>query len=597
MTAEPTSAIDVLLRCLEGEGVEHIFGIPGGPLTPLYEALAARGTIRHVLAKHEAGAAFMANGYARVRHGLGVCCTTSGPGGTNALTGIASSYADSVPVLLITAQVATATFGRGAAQESTPFGVDLVEIYRPITKLSTMLLNVDRTQALVQQALRTALSGRPGPVHLSLPADLVKRPAPFATVRASQYRTASRPVDRDAAAEAARLLHNAERPAILAGTGVAISGAYAELRDLAVLRSIPVATTPKGKGVFPENHPLSLGVFGFTGHPRAEAYLLSGEIDVLLTVGTSLGETATHAWDRRLAPKRALVQIDIDPRELGKNYPADLGIVGDAGATLREIFLELEELEPEEPSRSLDPLRALRQTVPRLVDPELCHSEMVPIKPHRVLQEMREALPPEALLFVDIGNSMLWAGHYYEAREAGTFFLSIGLGSMGHAIAAAVGGKVGAPDRPVVVLGGDAAFAMNGMEVHTAVELGLQVVWIILNDGGHGMVHHGEHLMRGKDLIGARFRVPLDIAGLAEAMGARGVRAASPAELRGALAEALAHPGPTVIDVRIDGDEVPRALLQRVKTLDKFFAGRIASSDSPTSIQIPAVPWSRKKPK
>lgn len=593
IVGEAMTAIDVLVRCLEAEGVRYIFGIPGGPLTPLYEALSTRAQIRPILTKHESGAAFMANGYARVSGRLGVCCATSGPGGTNAVTGIAASFADSVPVLLLTAQVATATFGQGAAQEGSSFGVDLVEIYRPVTRLSTMLMNPERTQGVMQYALRSALSGRRGPVHLNLPADLVTQPATYHPMIPSQYRPEGTSVDIDAVRKAAELLATARRPGILAGSGVARAAAQAELFKLACEWRIPVATTPKGKGAFPENHPLSLGVFGFTGHPRADAYLFSQQVDVLLIIGSSLGETATHAWDKRLQPTRALLQIDLDPREIGKNYPVDVGVVGDAAIALRSLHEQLALLRPGlEPFATDEALRAITHAVPRRIRAEAARSDQVPIRPQRVLHEMQELLPPETLLFVDIGNCMLWAGHYHEVRAPGTYFVNMGLGSMGHSIAAAVGGKLAAPDRPVVVLGGDSAFAMNGIEVHTAVEQELAITWIILNDGGHGMVRHGWNLLDHRDFSESmRFRSPIDIAGFAASLGARSFRAESPDEFRKALEEALGSKRACVIDVKIDGSEMPPGLVSRTKTLDKFFSGKVDTSDSPTSIRVPLIPW------
>lgn len=580
------SSIHSLLSCLEAEGVEYIFGVPGGPLTPLYEAISDRKTIKQIIAKHEQGAAFMANGYARVKGTLGVCCATSGPGGTNALTAIASSWADSVPVLLITAQVATQTFGKGAAQESTAFGVDLVEIYKPVTKLSAMLHNPDQTQEFVNRALRAAMSGRRGPVHLNLPADLMKKMTKHTTLKPSCYRTLSAgAADVASIREAVRMLVSAERPAILAGHGVSLAGASEELVRLAELRRIPVVTSPKGKGTFPETHPLSLGVFGFSGNPRAEALLLSGQVDVLFVIGSSLGETATYAWDKRLQPTKALLHLDIDPWEIGKNYPVDVALVGDARVTLREIALQLEGAGG---PPSADPLQDVRTQVPLYARPDVLESDQAPIKPQRLLRDLRELLPDDAILFVDIGNCMLWAGQFYEVRQAGTYFLNMGLGSMGHSVAAAVGGQLASPDRPVVVLAGDCAFAMNGMEVHTAVEFDAPVVWVIMNDGGHGMVHHGELLLSGEEVTKSRFRHPIDVLGIGTALGARAFRVDSPSELRAALKESLATRQPTVIDARIDPCEVPVALATRAKTLGKFFEDRLDSM--PTSLRVPELP-------
>jgi len=565
--AETITAIQLLLKYLEAEKVEYIFGIPGGPLMPLYEAMFDSGRVRHILAKHEEGAAFMADGYARVRGGLGVCCATTGPGATNALTGVACAYMDSVPILLLTAQVALNAFGKGAAQESSFYGVDVVELYKPVTKASLMLLSGEKMSETARFVLRTALSGRPGPVHLSLPADLVKKNVPLDLVPPSRYRASLENFDRGAVKEACRLLAAAKRPAILCGHGVYMSRAWPELKRLAERLGAPVATTPKGKGLFPEDHLLSLGVFGFAGSPQADAVMLSGDTDVLLTVGTSLGE---------LRPTQALIQIDVDPREIGKNYPAELGVVGDAKTVLNEMLFQLDRdqrwKEGDASAARAERVKAIKAAHPRTVRSEGFDDLSTPLKPQRLMRELREAAPANAIYFVDIGNVMAWALHFFPVYEPGTFHINLGLASMGHAVAAAIGGKLAAPDRPVIALVGDAAFAMNGMEVHAAVEFNVPVIWIVMNNGGHGMVCHGERLQfKGKFQTG-KFRVPLDIAALAEAMGALGLKVEKPGELAGALATALRSGRPTVIDVRTDPDEMP-PLAMRIETLDRFFEG------------------------
>jgi acetolactate synthase-1/2/3 large subunit len=584
------SAMEVILQCIEDAGVEYIFGVPGGPLTPLYEALAHRNKVKHVLAKHECGAAFMANGYARVSGKLGVCCATAGPGGTNALTGIAASYADSVPVLLLTAQVPTSTFGRGAAQESTPFGIDLVQIYKPVTALSIMLSDEVQAQTIVPRAIRAAMTGRRRPVHINIPADLMRKHVPGRWSRLAQFPTHAA-VDAEAVRTGAELLFRARRPAILAGAGTLTSRASTELLRIADRFRIPVATTPKGKGGFPETHPLSLGVFGFSGHTAARDYLLSSGVDVLVVIGTSMGETASSSWDRRLQPRDALIQIDIDPREIGKNYPARVGVVGDARAALAELHRAMEDLAAQHPGdwRPTWLESVAHRRGAGLCPPSVEHSES--LLPSRVVRILREALPDDAILFVDIGNCMLWGGHHYEVRKPYTYLLNTGLGSMGHGIAGAVGGKLGAPDKAVAVLGGDAAFAMSGMEVHTAVEQNLPIVWVILNDSGHGMVRQGERLLLERDISRSGYSHMLDICALAEAIGAQGFRVTSEREMRLALFSALESKRPSVLDCRIDASEVPDGLAMRAQTLNRFFEG---STDSFTPISFPGGPASAR---
>ncbi|HEY6077963.1 MAG TPA: thiamine pyrophosphate-binding protein, partial [Polyangiaceae bacterium] len=494
LLTRPRSALEIpaahaILEILESEGVELIFGVPGGPLTGFFEAVHERKTIRFVLAKHEGAAAFMAATYARVSGKLGVCCVTSGPGATNALTGIASAQADSLPVLLLTGQVATHVFGKGAIQESSVFGTDLVELFRPVTLQSAMFPTVGRIPDLLRGAIRVAFSGRRGPVHLNMPADLLSRPVSLSPLAPEQYRARSQPVDRQAIASAALLLASAQRPCILAGHGVALSGAESELLTLAHSQHIPVATSPKGKGCFPEHDSLSLGVLGFGGHDRAERYLGSGEVDVLLVVGSSLNEFVTNAWTLPATPRTAFLQLDIDGRTIGRNQPVDVAMVGDAKASLGELSLEL--VRKSASPRPVEPLSELCAAVPRHISAEAMTSDSAPLKPQRLVHELRRAMPDDAMLFVDNGTAIIWAGHYFEARQPCTYFIDLGLAAMGSAVAGVVGGALAAPGRRAVALVGDAAFAMHGAEVHSAAEQGLPVVWVVLDNGGHGMVHQG----------------------------------------------------------------------------------------------------------
>jgi acetolactate synthase-1/2/3 large subunit len=563
--------------------VEFVFGVPGGPLTSFFEAMHERKSIRFVLAKHEGAAAFMAAAYARVSGKLGVCCVTSGPGATNALTGIASARTESLPVLLLTGQVATHVFGKGAIQESSTFGTDLVELFRPITLQSAMFPSVGRIPDLLRGAIRTAFSGRRGPVHLSMPADMLGRPVQFSRRAPEQYRPHSQSIDRRAIARAAELLAKAKRPCILAGHGVALSGAEQELLELAHAHRIPVATSPKGKGCFPERDALSLGVLGFGGHDQAEHYLGSGEVDVLLVVGSSLNEFVTNAWTLPAKPRTAFMHLDIDASVIGRNLPVDVALVGDARASLSELSLEL--AQKGSAPRPADPLTELRAMVPRHIAAAAMSSDAAPLKPQRLIQEMRRAMPDDAMLFVDNGTAIIWAGHYFEARQSGTYFIDLGLASMGSAVAGVVGGALAAPHRRAVALVGDAAFAMNGAEVHSAAEQGLPVVWVVIDNGGHGMVHQGETIMKGTSFGTSLFRVPLDVTGMARSFGAHAVRVSTPSELQAALVAALSRQGgPTVIDAVVDPEELPPTLVRRAQTLAEFSAMR-RRTDPPASLR------------
>lgn len=458
----------------------------------------------------------MAEGYARVSRGLGVCCGTSGPGATNLLTGITSATSDSIPVLALTGQVATSAFGKGGLQDSSSGNrtIDIVEAYRTASKLSLMLQSGQQMQHVIRRMIRAALTGRPGAVHLNLPADVVKQSVPDDGLPVTKFFTHTLPSGDPAAIQrVATTLQTAKRPALLVGHGVNLSGAWSLLQRVAEALQIPVATTLKGKSAFPERHPLSLGVFGFGGHPLAEAYLYSEEVDVLVIIGTSLGEFQTNGWDKRLAPPhRTIIQIDLDPLTIGNIYPVDQSVVGDAKAILKALAealgtLALHHQERPRPTDSV--LEHMRAETPRYYSAEMLQQGASLLKPQAVVSKMNEALPDETLLFVDNGNCLSWAGQFYEARQPGTVFCATNTASMGYAIAAAIGGKVAAPQRPVVALLGDGAFGMHGMEIHTAAEYHLPIIWVVLNNGGHGMVYNGEKLLNGQSYL-TTFGTPLD---------------------------------------------------------------------------------------
>lgn len=552
-----TSVAELLVQKLEREGVRHVFGVAGGAIVPFYEALSASASMTPIFNKHEEGAAFMADGYARVRRGLGVCCATAGSGATNALTGIACAGADSVPLLFISGQVSTESFGRNAFQESTAFGIDVVDLYRPVTKLSALVGHAESAGRLFDRAIRTSLDGRQGPVHLSLPGNVARQPAgaEAPASRCAEVRAAT--VDLDAVARAAQLLATARQPVILAGHGVEAGGAADELRRFAERLRIPVATTPKAKGVLPEDHPLSLGVIGtLGGHTLARSYLFSDLADVLLVIGSSLGEMQTYGWDPLLVQGKAVIQIDVDGERIGTSYPVDLAVVADARAALRALDAEFATRAIPGVAARPHGLAAQRALHPRHVDAPKMLSAAVPIKPQRLIAGLTRILPDDALVFMDSGTILLWLLHYHEVRRPHTFFTNQGLSSMGWALSAAIGGKLAAPDQPAVALMGDSAFLMNGVEIHTAVHHRIPVVCVVLNTSGHAMVEPGDASTVGRAVCPSRFRVPVDLAAMARSLGAVGLRVETPSGFEEALAVALRSDRPCVLDVLVDRSEV-----------------------------------------
>ena len=567
----PERMVDIMLRYLRAEGAQVVFGVPGGLLHPFFTAVEKEPELQLIVTKHEAGAAFMADGYARTNNCLAVCAGTSGPGSTNLLTGVGSAFADGVPMLVVTGQAPSHALGRGAAQETAPEDIDIVAMFKPITKYSVMVPSPDSVSHHLRRALRLALSGRPGPVHLNVPVDFWERPAQPEWFAPEDYRPTTQVFDRDAVAHASAWLVNAEYPVFLMGSGVATSNASGDARRMAERLSARVATTPRAKGVFPEDHPLSMGVMGFAGHAAARETLLSDRVDVLLTIGASLNETTTLNWNPNLKPRNALIQLDISVDRIGRNYPVTVPLVGDARIVLNEMYFQIERHLRGQPAASLWPAQ------PPLVHddsfyecPELRASTAIPITPQRWRVELGEILPGNAIVFSDIGGHMLFNIHDLAIHQRQSFVLNLGFGTMGHGTAAPIGAALAAPHRPVVSIIGDACFTMAGMELLTAAEYDVPVIWIVENNQMHGITWHGSQMLgKGGPMESIRYRKPLDIAEIARAMGFLAWRVEQPGQLRGAFMGALERRRPALIEVMVD-PTIPPPLGDRAKTIAGF---------------------------
>ncbi|MBU0730701.1 MAG: thiamine pyrophosphate-binding protein [Proteobacteria bacterium] len=567
---------DIIVEALESAGVSHVFGIPGGAIEDLNTSLYKSQQIVPIVTKHEQGAAFMADGYARVSGRLGVCCSTAGPGASNLITGLASSYADSIPVCSLTGQVATSVFGKGAIQESGNEGMNMVDIFSNFTKYSGMIISEDRAQYMMQKGIRLAQTGRKGPVHINLPADIMKRPA----VKNREFTKLCdmRLFDRERVTEAAKALLAAKRPVIIVGWGAILSRAADELLQLAQLLDIPVATSPKAKGVFPESHILSLGVLGFAGSPASKEYIIEEEVDVMLAVGTSFNEMMTGGWDERLAPSKHLIQIDIDTKEIGKNYNTTIGLVGDARAILNELCYAANR----ELGADIDQ-KCLRSAVSRpdlaflkgkhaAIDDNLDTSGGKYYHPKELIRDIQGSFPKNSIFFADIGTSMAWAIRYLKIDRPYSFYVALGFGSMGYAVAAPIGAKIAFQDRPIIALVGDGSFLMNGTEVATAVNYNVPVIWIIFNNAMLGMVYHGRKLFKQPipEGISSEYK-RVDFVKIAEGLGARGIRIDTPGQINQDLVmDIMAEGRPTVLDVWIDDQAVP-PIHSRIETVNKHF--------------------------
>jgi acetolactate synthase-1/2/3 large subunit len=542
----------VMAKYLEQEGVEYVFGVPGAHILPFYDGLHRTTSIKPILTKHEAGGAFLAYGYAAATGRLGVCCATVGPGATNAVTGVAAAHMDSIPLLVMTGQVGTKSFGRSAHQEATGFGrsVDQVALFRHITKMSVMITDKDMMSRTLRSALRVAQSGRPGPVHLAFPSNIQLEKVEEEILPTAAYRPldcASIP-EADTVKAVGDLLHGAENPALLIGYGAAGLAADGTLAGFVERLQIPVATSGKAKGVFPEDHPLSLGCLGIRGSKAANTYLRS-DIDVLLVLGCDLSEMTSHAWDPKLMPSKALVQVDIDAGEIGKNFPVTIGIVADAVATLRCLDAQLRTLPPK-PARDLS---AFKDST-RYFTEEESRSDAIPLKPQRLMRELRNGLPRDTVVFGDMGNTYSWILRYFQSYPEGMNFLPSGLACMGSSVAACIGAKLGKPGSPVVCICGDGDFFMTGMEVLTAVEYGIPVIWIVLKNNRLGLIHDVQALSYQGRYCASMFG-EVDFVSIAKAFGAAGRRIERPDEVGPAVREALQADGPVVLEALIDPDE------------------------------------------
>jgi acetolactate synthase-1/2/3 large subunit len=525
-----TRAADVLVDLLVANGVELIFGLPGGPISPIHDALLDRPEVRVITTRHESGALFGACGYARTTGRLGVALVTSGPGAFNAMSGLASAYCDGLPVLLLVGEVARKNFGRGALQDGSAHGLQMVEILKRVTKSAVEVNDPARAPALLNAAIQTALQGPRGPVALTLPVDLMMQPLKMPFI--SRAATGATTISATAVAEARRQMRDG-RTVIFAGSGVRNGDAPGKLVELAERLQCPVMTTPKGKGVFPEDHPLALGVFGMAGHPSASEFV-DGGIDTLLAIGTSLGELSTEGWSKALEPRRALIHVDVDERQLGRGYPCTLGIVATA-----ESFLErmLQELPPSAPRRF---------GVKRHVVSEGHHL----IAPQRAIAEMQEILPRDSIYTIDSGEHFTFATHFLKTVTPDGFLAMTGLGSMGQSIGAAIGVQIAKPERVVAAICGDGCFAMNAFEVATAVQERVPIIVFVMNDARLGMVEIGHAAVYGRNPDYSTS--PMNVADLARALGAQAVTVERPGDLTAAQLMRLRREGPVVVDVRID---------------------------------------------
>jgi acetolactate synthase-1/2/3 large subunit len=536
------SGAQIVWESLLQEGVDVVFGLPGGAVLPLYDALAKyEYRVHHVLVTHEQGASHMADGYARATGRVGVCIATSGPGATNLITGLATANMDSSPVVAITGQVPTALLGRDGFQEADVQGVSL-----PVTKHNYLVTDVEELPQAMKEAFYIASTGRPGPVLVDICKDAQQAVTEFEypkSVNLPGYNPALSAADAESIARAARLINEADRPLIVAGQGVAIARAEGELRQLAEKANIPIATSLLGIGTIPETHPLSIGMGGMHGEVFTN-YALQ-ECDVMIAIGARLDDRLTGAFNT-FAPKARIVHIDLDPSEVGKNLTIDTPVVGDALLTLRELIPQVEL--NEHPAWLAQIAEWKRDTDQR----DVLAQEIDDLIPPFILRQLWHLTNDgDCTVVTDVGQHQMWEAQYFPHTKRRSLITSGGLGTMGFALPAAIGVQTGKPGEEVWVIAGDGGFQMTMSELSTVVAEELPLKIAIINNGYLGMVRQWQDVFYDKRYAGTPLHNP-DFSKIADAYAIPALAVNHRKDVESAIQRAQAHKGPFLIDFQVD---------------------------------------------
>jgi acetolactate synthase-1/2/3 large subunit len=534
-----------LIQALEKEGVDIVFGLPGGANLPIYDALV-EANFRHILVRHEQSAAHMADGYARIKRKAGVCFATSGPGATNLITGIATAYADSSPMVAVTGQVPTAMIGKDAFQET-----DIIGVANPCTKYAFQPRSPNEIPETIKKAFYIAESGRPGPVLVDIPKDVQQGSADMSFPEFIKVRGYSPVIDADLSqlGRAVEILYNAERPIIMAGGGVILSGAFSELQALAEILMAPVVTTFKGKGSFPENHPLAMGPIGMHGHAEANKMIL--EADCILAVGARFSDRSVGRYDE-FGRGMNIIHMDVDPAEIGKNKSVDVAVVGDVKSSLRTLVKMLSKVSVRRDQNT--PWLKRRE---ELIDhfAETIKDYPRDLTARKALKKLREILPADSIVTTEVGQCQMWASLHFDVITPGTFFSSTGLGTMGFGFPASIGAKAARSEVHVVDIAGDASFNMTENSLAVSVLDQLPVIVFLMNNYMLGMVAQWQRTFYNRRYMGVHQHSCPDYAKIAQAYGAQGIKAQSLSELELAVRAALKSEIATVIDITIDPEE------------------------------------------
>lgn len=550
--AEGATGAEILIDTLTFEGVDTIFGYPGGAVLHIYDELwRARDRITHYLVRHEQGAVHMAEGYARASGRVGVALVTSGPGATNAVTGIANAYMDSTPLVVITGQVPKHLIGTDAFQE-----VDTVGITRPCVKHNYLVREASDIAGIVREAFYLARSGRPGPVVIDIPKDVSAAKTSYSRLDHVGFPFSGDVslVDRASLERALDGLLNAKRPVLYVGGGIANSGAHESLQMFAETFRLPVAPTLMGLGGFPSAHPLSLGMLGM--HGTYAANMAVAQSDLLFAVGVRFDDRVTGKL-ATFAPQARVIHIDIDPANIGKNVAPSLSIAADARQALLDLLAVSREQDQQELQEALNAREVWWEQIRtwQQLQPLRFTGSLRQIKPQKVITELHRLTNGDAIITTDVGQHQMWVAQFYPFKRPRQLITSGGLGTMGFGLPAAIGAQVAFPHQPIVAVVGDGGFQMTNQELAAAVQYELPVKILIMNNGYLGMVRQWQEMFYERTYSEVDISVAPDFVKLAEAFGALGLRAERPDELHDVLAAALAHKGVVVIDVVVSKEE------------------------------------------
>lgn len=531
---------ELLIECLRGEQVDTIFGYPGGAVIPIYDALYDCSDIHHILTRHEQAAVHAADGYARVTGRPGVTLVTSGPGATNAVTGIANAFMDSVPLVVLTGQVSTDLIGRDSFQEVNIFGMTM-----DVTKHNYAVMDVKQLPRIIKEAFHIATTGRPGPVLIDLPKNIMNAKTESRTLDKISIRgyEPAPEIPEETVAQIANRLRSAERPVILAGGGVVSSGSSDALLDLAVNAGIPVVSTLMGIGAFPTDHPLYLGMLGMHGTYAANRAV--HHADVLLSLGARFNDRLSGKI-KSFSPESWKVHVDIDDAELGKNIPVDVAVHGN----IRDLLIKLN---PRADRLTAAEAWAKETTRWQKKVPHFT-AEAGTLCPQEVIQLLHKFTEGNAVVATDVGQHQIWTAHHYKFKHARSFLTSGGLGTMGFGLPAAIGAAVAGDGSPVICVTGDGSFQMNLQELMTAVDYGLPIKIALLNNGYLGMVRQWQQMFYKRRYSSVQISSP-DYVAFASAYGVTGLRAQTLAEAESIIRQSLEIPGPVLLEFNVKEEQ------------------------------------------